>query len=89
MGYRAGTDPLRFRERVKDWKELLEFERTRTTIEATPDEKWAETFTSTREETLNEVDERIDTLRKKLGLLPGDARALCPARSKPRIGEMG
>lgn len=67
-----GTELHKFKERVKDWKELLGAERTRTTIEATADEKWDQTITATKERQLNDVDERIDKLRKKLGFLPSD-----------------
>jgi len=69
---RRGSDYPRFNEKVKDWNDLLDAERTRTTIGATPDEKWAETFTTTKEEMLKSVDERIEGLRKKLGLAPHD-----------------
>jgi hypothetical protein len=46
--------------------------RARETIEATPDEKWSENFTTAKGDMLTSVVRRIRELRKKLGLAPGD-----------------
>jgi hypothetical protein len=65
---RRRKDSPEFAERVKDWNELLDAERTRTTIVNTPHEKWSENFTTTKDEILASVDTRIAELRRKLGL---------------------
>jgi hypothetical protein len=57
---------------VEAWKDLLDAERTRATTAATLDETWSRNFTTSKEDMLKSLDERIEGLRKKLGLAPRD-----------------
>ena len=65
-----GRGFLGINDRMNAWKELLDVERTRRTIEMMSDEKWPESFTGTKEEMLAPVHARIAELRTRLGLVP-------------------